>query len=97
LAPHLGKVKRLVENALRLLDLSNLRGDIVHGRRDNVPVEDLSLLARIATELVRKELGLAYVPDPAHPAIENALTQFEHAKKSKESNTGGRGRRLARG
>ena len=83
LAPHLGRAgkpgKRLVENGLRLPDLFLRRSDIVHGRRDDVSFEDCWLLARIAKELVRKEIGLAYVPDSA---LEDALSKYEQAKKA---------------
>ena len=61
---------------MRLKDLYNQRGAIVHGPRDDIPSEDHSLLAGIAKELVRKELGVPYVPDPAHP-IGAALAQYE--------------------
>jgi hypothetical protein len=83
LAPHMNKPtsagKRAVENALRLALLFDRRGEILHGSRDDVPPEDLTILVQIATELVRKEVHMPYAHNKV---LEDALTAYASAKTS---------------
>lgn len=69
------------------VDLAARLGDIVHGRRDDIPAEDLSLLARIARELVRKELDFPY---ERNSALEGPLSAYEKAKKAGKQARGAR-------
>lgn len=89
LAPHIRKEKKIVENALGLANLAKRRDDIVHGKRDNVPADDFAMLKAIAGELLRKELGLPYLPEGGDKNMETALSRYEQAriaaKKSKKN------------
>lgn len=91
LAPHVGRSKNNVENALRLRDLKKCRDDIVHGRRDEIPGADVGLLRMVAEELLRKELRLQYIPENGCQSLETKLTAYvqektaaREAKRNKE-------------
>jgi hypothetical protein len=83
LSEHMGRAtpsgKKTTENGLRIKDLSSRRGEILHGSRDDVPGDDLTLLTQIANELVRKELGFAYVHNKV---LEDALAARAKPNKS---------------
>jgi len=83
LAPHIGRTQRkqqhVVYEALRLKSLQDVRDVIAHGNVDSVSSADLRMVAAIATELIRSEIGLQY---SGNTTIDAALSEYDRAHVS---------------